>query len=285
MRTNSTIMIHNQRSRIPAADEGKANGQRIAFVRQCDLKQSITIDLDNQIYSVHPLPKGLTHAEYEAAKVKAQSQPKPAETLTIITNVEDTGETKLLFGRIAYHYKIHTKREPSSGANAEAREEFTDGWFIDIPEYQQLRSCDPFAESGTRHAAVFINYSDSSPMNYRIVPKITGAKMQATYPADTFTTTHEWLKQPDGSVNEYTSTTKEKIATLSTDPLDPGLFDAPKDYARVSEVKTIPTPSWIYRAEIAWAKFWSGLDSESGNPIRINTEIGISLRTVISPKA
>jgi hypothetical protein len=49
------------------------------------------------------------------------------------------------------------------------------------------------------------------------------------------------VKHADGSVHEYTDTRKQKITALSTDPLDPALFDAPPGYARVSEVKINPT--------------------------------------------
>jgi hypothetical protein len=266
MQHSSTLMIHDQRSRAVGqnyAGDGHGNqtyGPRFAMIQQCDLKQNMTVDLDNQVYSVHPLPNGPTRAEYEAAAAKAKAQPKPqfTETLTITTEVVDTGETKLIFGRVAHHYKIHIKREPSAGANAEAREEFTDGWYIEIPEYQRLRGCNPFAElegPKTQHAVLVS--SSSEPINYRVIQKSSGPAMTGSYPADIVMTTRAWVKHTDGSVHEYTNISKEKITVLSTDPLDPALFDAPRGYARVSEVKISPTPSWIYRAGVAWAKFWN----------------------------
>jgi hypothetical protein len=266
MQHSSTLMIHDQRSRTSgqsyAGDRqgNKTYGPRFAMIRQCDLKQTITVDLDNQVYSIHSLPKGPTRAEYEAAVAQAKAQPKPhfTETLTITLDVEDTRETKLIFGRLAHHYKIHSKQEPSAGANASAREDFTDGWFMDIPEYQQLRGCNPFAEfEGPKTQHAFLMSSSSQPINYRVVRKTSGAMRVGGSAADAVTITHEWVKQPDGSVHEYTDTSKEKITALSTDALDPVLFDAPHGYARVSEVKINPTPSWTYRAGIAWAKFWN----------------------------
>jgi hypothetical protein len=218
----------------------------------------MTVDLDHQVYSVHALPKGPTRAEYEAAAAKAKAQPQFAETLTITTEVVDIGETKLIFGRVAHHYKIHSKREPSAGANAEAREELTDGWYIEIPEYQQLRGCNPFAELDgpkTQHAVLVS--SSSQPINYRVTHTSSGPAMNGIYPADTVTTIHAWVKHSDGSIHEYTNTSKEKITALSNDLLDPALFDAPPGYARVPEVKINPTPSWTYRAGVAWAKFWN----------------------------
>jgi len=247
MQHSSTVMIHDQRSRAPGqsyAGDGYGNktyGPRHAFIRQCDLRQDITVDLDHQVYSVHSLPKGPTRAEYEAAAAKAKAQPL-AETLTIMTEVVDTGETKLIFGRVAHHYKIHSKREPSAGANAEAYEEFTDGWYIEIPEYGQLRGCNPFPElegHKTQHAVVAT--SSSQPINYRVILKSSGPEITGSYPADAVTIIHEWVKDPDGSVREYTNTRKQKITALSTDLLDPALFDAPPGYPRVSEVKTNPT--------------------------------------------
>jgi hypothetical protein len=266
MQHSSTVMIHDQRSRAPGQNyvgDGQGNkiyGPRFAMIRQCDLKQDMTVDLDNQVYSIYPLPKGPTRAEYEAAVAKAKAQPRAqfTETLTITTDVVDTGDAKLIFGRVAHHYKIHSKREPSAGANAEAREEFTDGWFIDIPEYQQLGGCNPFVEFDgpkTQHAVLVS--SGSRPINYRVLHKWSGPAMTNIYPADTLTTTHAWVKHPDGSIHEYTNTSKERITALSTDPLDPALFDAPHGYARVSEVKISPAPSWMYRAGVVWAKFWN----------------------------
>jgi hypothetical protein len=245
MQHSSMLMIHDQRSRAPGQNyvgngQDKTYGPRFATIRQCDLKQNITVDLDHQVYSVYSLPKGLSRAEYEASVAKAKAQ--FAETLTITREVVDTGETKLIFGRVAHHYKIHSKREPSAGANAEAREEFTDGWYIEIPEYQQLRGCNPFAEfEGPKTQSVDLTSSGSQPINYRAILKSTGPAMTGSYPADTVTTTHAWVKQTDGSIHEYTDTRKQTITALSTELLDPALFDAPPGYARVSEVKINPT--------------------------------------------
>jgi len=245
MQHSSMLMIHDQRSRAPGQNyvgngQDKTYGPRFATIRQCDLKQNITVDLDHQVYSVYSLPKGLSRAEYEASVAKAKAQ--FAETLTIMREVVDTGETKLIFGRVAHHYKIHSRREPSAGANAEAREEFTDGWYIEIPEYQQLRGCNPFAEfEGPKTQSVDLTSSGSQPINYRAILKSTGPAMTGSYPADTVTTTHAWVKQTDGSIHEYTDTRKQTITALSTELLDPALFDAPPGYARVSEVKINPT--------------------------------------------
>ena len=246
---STTLMIHDQCSRASGQNyvgDGQGNhkiyGPRFAMIRQCDLRLDVIADLDHQVYSVYSLPKGPTRAQYKAAVAKAKVQPQFAETLTITTEVVDMGETKLLFGRVAHHYKIHSKREPSAGANAEAHEEFSDGWYIEIPEYQQLRGCNPFAEfegPKTQHA-VFVT-SGSQSINYRVIRKSSGPAMTGSYPADTVTTAHAWVKQPDGSVHEYTDTRKETITALSTDPLDPALFDAPPGYVRVSEVKINPT--------------------------------------------
>ena len=244
MQHSSTLMIHDQRSRAPGQNyvgngQGKTYGPRFAIIGQCDLKQNITVDLDHQMYSVYSLPKGPTRAEYEAAVAKTKEQP---ETLTITIEVVDTSETKLIFGRVAHHYKIHSKREPSAGANAEKREEFTDGWYIEIPEYQQLRGCNPFAEfEGPKTQSVDLTSSGSQPINYQIILKSSGPAMTGSYRADTVTTTHAWVKNTDGSVHEYTDTRKQRITALSTDRLDPALFDAPPGYARVSEVKINPT--------------------------------------------
>ncbi len=244
---STTLMIHDQRSRASGQSylgNGLGNdtyGPRFAMIQQCDLKQNMTVDLDHQVYSVHSLPKGPTRAEYEAAVAKEKAQPQFAETLTFTIDVIDTGETKLIFGRVAHHYKIHRRREPSAGANADTREEFTDGWYIEIPEYQQLRGCNPFAEfEGPKTQSVDLTSSGSKPINYRAILKSTGPAMTGSYPADIVTTTHAWVKHADGSVHEYTDTRKQKITALSTDPLDPALFDAPRGYARVSKVKTNP---------------------------------------------
>jgi hypothetical protein len=195
MQHSSTVMIHDQRSRAPGQSYvgnglGKTYGPRFAIIQQCDLKQSITVDLDHQIYSVYSLPKGPTRAEYEAAVAKEKEQP---ETVTITRDVVDTGETKLVFDRVAHHYKMHSRREPSAGAHAEAREEFTDGWYIEIPEYQQLRGCNPFAEfEGPKTQSVDLTSSGSQPINYRVIFKSSGPAMTGSYPADTVTTTHAW---------------------------------------------------------------------------------------------
>lgn len=244
---STALMIHDQRSRAPGQNyigDGYGNktyGPRHVFIRQCDLRRDITVDLDHQVYSVHSRPKGPTRAEYEAAAAKAKIQPF-TETLTITTEIVDMDETKLIFGRVAHHYKIHSKREPSTGANAEAYEEFTDGWYIEIPEYEQLRGCNPFPEiegHKTQHAVVVT--SSSQPINYRVIRNSSGPAMTGSYPADAVTIIHEWVKNADGSVREYTNTRKQKITELSTDRLDPALFDAPPGYARVSEVKINPT--------------------------------------------
>jgi hypothetical protein len=245
MQHSSTLMIHDQRSRTDgqnSAGDRQGNnfyGLRFAMIRQCDLKQDITVDLDHQMYSVYSLPKGPTRAEYEATLAKTEAQP---ETVTITKEVVDTGETKLIFGRVAHHYKMHSRREPSAGAHADAREEFTDGWYIEIPEYQQLRGCNPFAEfEGPKTQSVDLTSSGSQPINYRVIFKSKGPAMTGSYPADAVTTTHAWVQHTDGSIHEYSETKKETITALSTEPLDPTLFDAPPGYVRVSEVKINPT--------------------------------------------
>ena len=179
--SSTTLMIHGQRSRTPGqsyvsdAQGRKTYGPHMAFIRQCDLKQMITGDLDNQVYSIHPLPKMPARPESGASETK----PQFTETLTVTTDVEDMGETKLIFGRVAHHHKIHRWREPSAGANGDAREEFTDGWYITVPEYQQLSGCDSLAginASKPRHGVVVMS-SSSEPINYRIVPRRSGPEI------------------------------------------------------------------------------------------------------------
>ncbi len=126
----TTFLIHGVRSRALSQsmredrDGHRSFGPHIALIQQCDLRRTVTLDLDNRIYSVHPLPAKWTKERFEAAKARAaaeqQRDVQPEQTLTIRTEVTDTGERRDAFGRALRHYRIQTETIP--GAKVTARQ-------------------------------------------------------------------------------------------------------------------------------------------------------------------
>ena len=87
---------------------------------------------------------------------------------------------------------------------------------------------------------------------------IIGIREYAMQASDLTLTTSFESTGPGGHVTQ-SSTTLMIHGQRSRTPEQSHVGDAPRGYARISELKTGTDVSWMYRAEMSWAKFWNGL--------------------------
>ncbi len=116
----------------------KGNRQRIEtelpsgtpiVIKQCDLKRSVTLDDQNQTYSLAKSPQQ-----------DAGSNSSASITETIV--VTDTGLTRRMFNLSARRLQTKVTVESSKGACTQTHQTYeVDGWYVDLPKEQA--ACGP----------------------------------------------------------------------------------------------------------------------------------------------
>jgi len=120
---------------IKGARERTANGTSVT-VRQCDLKRMLTLNEENQTYTVTNDPQDTEVARAAALATGAQV-PESDGAITVTTTITDTGERKTMFGYPARHMKASIVEESSPKACSQVHEKYElDGWYADIAKEQ-----------------------------------------------------------------------------------------------------------------------------------------------------
>ena len=148
MKIESTIYVKGSRKRTEGS--GYAGmGANLVTIEQCDLQRTIRINDKKKLYFIEPFVKETE--EEEETKPATKTKPAPATTTTttkpqetkkggiiyMYYNVTDTGERKKMFGVTARHVWSTQKMKPSADAcmMKDSMLIKTDGWYIDLPEF------------------------------------------------------------------------------------------------------------------------------------------------------
>jgi hypothetical protein len=225
----------------------------IVTITQCDLDQVFVLNLDDREYMSMPVPKPPSR---ETLQARAAQQPKPATqpqpTLLIETTTNDTGEREEMFGFSARHVITTRKQIPLVESGQTPQETVTDGWYIDL---DTAVSCDrapsgafTLMSGGTRQRGeppqipVPIFKSIGNPE--RGLALTTKELIRAT------------VSSPDRPTQTIESFTNETHVTeLSTEPLDPALFEVPRNFRKVSEIRRYPVVSYWMRL-LEWLNYY-----------------------------
>ena len=148
MKSESTIYVKGMRKRTESAGMMGMPAPPIT-IEQCDLQRTIKINDKKKLYFIEPFAKETEEVIDEdvkpAAKTKPVTPPQPKEKTTpqkggVITmwySITDTGERKKIYGFTARHVWTSQKMVPSPDACTmkDSIQIKTDGWYIDLPEF------------------------------------------------------------------------------------------------------------------------------------------------------
>jgi hypothetical protein len=181
-------------------------------IRQCDLKQTLTINEQSQTYLITKDPQ-----DDAALKAAAMLSGAPDATsggyITETAAVTDTGERKTMYGYPARHLRTKVTVQSSQNACSQQNQSYeVDGWYADIAK--DMAACQQFLPP----------VRQSEGCSDRVIRKHTGSAKPG-YPLVENITLHN----ADGSTQQIGSHTSE----ISKPNLEQALFDAPVGYRQV----------------------------------------------------
>jgi hypothetical protein len=148
MKSESTIYVKGMRKRTESAGMMGMAAPPIT-IEQCDLQRTIKINDKKRLYFIEPFVKETEEVIDEdvkpTAKTKPVTPPQPKEktppqkggVITMWYSITDTGERKKIYGFTARHVWTSQKMIPSPDACTmkDSLQIKTDGWYIDLPEF------------------------------------------------------------------------------------------------------------------------------------------------------
>jgi hypothetical protein len=200
---------------------------RVAFIRNCETRQSFTLDLDAREYveeSTSPAPPSIRRPESQSS-----TEPPPAPTLAVESETTDTGEVKDFFGHTAHHFITNMKVTPIGEAalSQGASEESTDAWYIDaeVPAQDCLET-----HNSLGFAVTFLTAGPPGSIRPTVkhigpVPKGIVVRMKRV--------THT---VQSGGGTQTVTTFKREVTELSDGALDPKLFEIPDGFRKVEHL-------------------------------------------------
>jgi hypothetical protein len=221
MKQESTVYIKGARQRTEFAP--MMPGMAVITIVQCDLKRSVQLNDAKKLYLVTPLDVEEAKGPAPAAKSTAPrtNTARKGGVITLVQNLEDTGERKKMFGYEARHIKATTTMQapPEACAQGDMQIE-TDGWYADISPGLSCESLRPprmqmgRAEAAQCQDTFQVKRTGTAKLGYPL-------QMSITY------------KGKGG--NDFTATTE----TLEVSPatLDPKLFEIPAGYSEAKSFR------------------------------------------------
>ena len=214
--TENTTYIKGKRSRT----ENNIGGTQMVTLTQCDLKRSVQLNPQTQVYIINSWENDTTTPTTTTQSGNTRTEVKKGGVITTTVTTKDTGETKKMFGYTARHLIITTETEASPDACTPMKKSkmVTDGWYIDAAF---ALDCDYGTNGG-----YYNNYNSggcrdkydfkqigTAKRGYPVIEKMT---MFDESGKETFTMTNEVL--------EFTNAT-----------LDAALFEVPQNYREVKD--------------------------------------------------
>jgi len=229
----ATRYVLGPRSRTDTEQPGP-NGRRykVAFIQLCDARISYYLDLDRHEYRQVHLPPA-------PPPESAANLPKPvgAANIVIETTVRDTGETKSILGHSAHHYVTTTTQTPAPELNMAPDEVVEDEWYLDVPDNS---TCNPRTHQYASLIAVGGSAGAGQHGGRAELPDIHSQfKFSGPIPRGLVVsqkrTTRTLHHLQTGERSDYVFTTSQEVVELSSEKIDPSLFEVPKGFKEVKQ--------------------------------------------------
>jgi hypothetical protein len=230
-----------------------------ALIETCegDTKKAFSLNLDNRTYAPIELRQKLDAERTKSFRDRVPKADTPIRpTVLHEINTVDTGARKQAFGYTARHVITTHKVTPLEGSEIIPQETITDGWYIDL---DTRISCDPSDNTpteGTTYSAVRLVVGESKSGDH--VSASPPSLVQMTYvgkPEKGFPT----LVKRTIHRGEQVTTSETEVTELSRKPLDPGLFEVPKNFRSVTRNLPWPRPArwarWLAWGHSHWVRF------------------------------
>jgi hypothetical protein len=223
MKQESTVYIKGTRQRTEFAP--MMPGMAVTTILQCDLKRNVQLNAPKKLYLVTPLDveqgAGAAATSKGGPVAADKSTPKKGGVITLVQNLQDTGERKQMFGYQARHIKATTKMQASPDACAQGDMQIeADGWYADISPGLSCESLRPprmpmgRAETAQCQDSFRVQRTGNGKLGYPL-------QMTITY------------KGKGG--NDFTTSTE--TLELSPATLDPQLFEIPQGYTEAKSYR------------------------------------------------
>jgi len=219
-------------------------------ITRCDLDQMFVLNLDAREYMSMPIPRPREQLEALAAQ-----QPKPIvppqPTLLIETTTEDTGERKQMFGYMARHVITTVKQIPLVESSQIPQETVTDGWYIDL---DTSVSC---AKESSAYSGLLVSGARKSgePPQIPVLSFKNIGKAETGFALIT-KQVHRLISSSGASTQKKEEPTNEmQVTELSTRPLDDSLFEVPKNFSKVEQIRRTPVFSY-WRRLLGWLDYY-----------------------------
>jgi hypothetical protein len=187
-------------------------------ISQCDVRQTLVLNHNTRLYAYQPL---VDVSRYERAALASRASREhagqrlredPLRTMTI--DAIDTGERQQFGTLTARHVITTTKTDDRRQEPARSITEIKDGWYVDLPPI----GCVDWGTSTLQLTALVVRPS-SSPESVPSVTRLGRAKQG--FP----------LIETTRFVGaEQAQTTRVGLVDVSSDPIDPSVFDVPAGY-------------------------------------------------------
>jgi hypothetical protein len=152
MKMESTIYVKGMRKRTEGGGM-MGMGANLATIEQCDLKRTIQLNDKKKLYFIQPFAQ-IEDEELNDKKPLPAKQKngvtKKGGVITMWYNITDTGERKKMYGFTARHIWTSQKIKPSADACTMKDSMLikTDGWYIDLPEFNCPMTNKPYRGYG-----------------------------------------------------------------------------------------------------------------------------------------
>lgn len=205
--SDTVVYVHGDRIRVEFPDTGRVN------IRQCDLNRVVHLDPQAKNYRVQQIePRSEVNEDDSAASTGPSSC-----RMRTRREIEETGEFQKLFGFDAQHIRIFIYKDPVPETCPENQPlasilvQQRDGWYIQVPSLPECPEAKDKNASTNRAFDVPDHYLRSDGT---LTPDLLPAKVE--------------VKRRRGQ--ELQTAFTAEASAISTDALDPALFDIPADY-------------------------------------------------------
>ena len=226
-KSETTTYVRGSRKRTEGGGFMGMGGD-VADVEQCDLKRNLKISDKKKMYAIEPFDDGAEVTE-TVPKSKVQSPKSKVEkggTVTISSNISDTGERKQMFGLTARHIKtsMTMQASPDACAGGDVKTE-TDGWYVDLPSF----SC-PMT---VRPQVPQMGGAQSGGCRDKMVFKTSGGGKLG------FALTETRTMKMGGDADDPSFTQTVETLEFSKATLDAALFDVPAGYNLTADSQSL----------------------------------------------
>lgn len=217
----NTTYIKGKRQRT----EQNLGGMQNVSITQCDLKRTIQLNPQTQVYIINSWDQDTTTSSTVKTSGNTTTEVKKGGVVTTTITTKDTGEIKKMFGYTARHLIITFETESSPDACAPTKSKMvTDGWYIDADfaldcDYANYRGYGMKNVRGGCQDKYELKQIGATKRGYPVIEKMT---MFDESGKETFTMTNE-------------------VIELSSANLDAALFDVPSGWREVKDSQSLYT--------------------------------------------